>query len=344
MGERVTIEEIAREAGVSAATVSRALNNPEKVQSKTRDAVYEAMRNLDYVPPTSHREPENLSRIIGFFSPNLFLDSFTETLHAVERELGPTSFDLLLANMRGERDFEGFVSRNVHLCRKIDGAIVFSANVSEKAVEFMAGLGIPVALLQARSSRVRSVSNNNFLGGRDATDYLLSCGYRNVSFIGWEPRDDHISDRLDGYRSALTRRGLPFRDELIQNDSLDNRGGYRATEEVFSRARPDAVFYASDVLALGGLQKLRELGLSVPGDVGVMGFDDLSIAETLGLTTMRQFFAEKARMAVDYLLRRIHGEIPEDMPEELQMTPRLIVRDTTRCHTETPPSEEWGEE
>ena len=335
MASRVTIEDIAHRAGVSAATVSRVLNMPERVRAATRDEVYAAMRDLNYVPPTVPRGPDTLSNIIGIFAPNLLLDAVTDLVRAVEMELRDTAFHILLVNMKGERDFGEFIVNNSHILKKIDGAVVFSADVSERAVSFMRGADVPMVLMQARSSFVRSVSNNNFLGGQDAAAYLLSCGYRRVAFVGWEPVDDHVADRLAGYRSTLTRAGVGFRDEDIAWGTLDAEGGYRATRILLANGSPEAIFYASDVIAVGGLRCLSEHGLAVPRDIGVMGFDDLSIAEPLGLTTMRQFFSTKAQMILEYLIGRISGEIREERPEEIQVSPRLVVRDTTRCVTES---------
>ncbi len=340
MASRVTIEDIANRAGVSAATVSRVLNMPERVRGATRDEVYAAMRDLNYVPPTIHRTPDTLTNIIGIFAPNLLLDSVTELVRAVETELRDTAFHILLVNMRGERDFGEFIVNNSHILKKIDGALVFSADVSERAVRFMRGADVPMVLMQARSSFVRSVSNNNFLGGQDAAAYLLSCGYRRVAFVGWEPVDDHVADRLAGYRSTLMRAKVRFRDEDIAYGSLDTDGGYRATRLLLANGSPEAIFYASDVIAVGGIRFLHECGLAVPADVGVMGFDDLTIAAPLGLTTMRQFFSTKAQMILEYLLGRVSGEIREESPEEIQVSPRIVVRDTTRCISES--SKEFG--
>ncbi|MDA3950362.1 MAG: LacI family DNA-binding transcriptional regulator [Spirochaeta sp.] len=330
MGEKVRISDIAQRAGVSIATVSRVLNEPDRVRAGTRDQVYAVMRALKYVPPTVHRDPETLSNIIGVFAPNLFLDSLTELVRAVEAELTETTFDILLVNMRGNRNFAGFIQTNPHILKKVDAAIVFSADVSADAVDYMKSADVPLVLLQARCKLVRSVSNNNFLGGQDAATHLLECGYRRIAFVGWEPWDDHVADRLAGFRSTLTRFGIPFHDEDIAYGALSADGGYTATARLLEKNQPDAVFYACDMMAVGGLKQFRERGVAVPDAVGVMGFDDLSIAGAIGLTTMRQYFSKKAQMIVEYLVGRLSGDIRTDQPEELQISPGLVVRDTTR--------------
>ena len=326
--------EIAQNAGVSTATVSRVLNDPQRVRNTTREVVYEAMRLLDYSPPAAQRDVENLCNIIALFTHNLLLDSVTEMVRAVEYELSATRFDLLLVNMRGQRDFGEFMRTNGRLRKKIDGAIVFSANVSDQAVDYMQSTDTPIVLIQARSHRVRSVSNNNFQGGQDATEHLLSCGYRKIAFVGWQPRDDHVEDRLAGFRSTLRRHGLEFHGEDTAFGSLDLQGGYDATDVLMANTSPEAIFYAADVLALGGLQWLKQHNIDVPGDMGVMGFDDLAVAKAIGLSTMHQFFSTKARLAVNYLVGRLSGDIRQDEPEELQVSPRVVARETTRQVTE----------
>jgi len=337
MSERVRISDIAERAGVSIATVSRVLNEPERVRAATRDDVYAAMRTLNYVPPAVRRDPETLSHIIGVFAPNLLLDSVTELVRAVETELANSTFDLLLVNMRGERDFGSFINKHPHILKKIDAAIVFSADISERAVAYMKSADIPLVLMQARSQLVRSLSNNNFLGGQDAATHLLECGYRRIAFVGWEPWDDHVADRLAGFKSSLARFGLTLEESDTVYAPLSAAGGYDGTVRLLEGSIPEAVFYACDIMAIGGLKRFREIGVTVPEQVGVMGFDDLSIAAAVGLTTMRQYFSKKAQMIVEYLLGRLSGEIRTDQPEELQISPGLVVRDTTRTNPNTKP-------
>jgi LacI family transcriptional regulator len=337
MSERVRITDIAERAGVSIATVSRVLNEPERVRAATRDTVYAAMRTLNYVPPTVKRDPETLSHIIGVFAPNLLLDSVTELVRAVEAELADTAFDLLLVNMRGTRDFGSFINEHPHLLKKVDAAIVFSADISERAVAYMKSADVPLVLMQARSQLVRSLSNNNFLGGQDAATHLLECGYRRIAFVGWEPWDDHVADRLAGFKSSLARFDVILEASDTFYAPLSASGGYEATVRLLEGPIPDAVFYACDIMAIGGLKRFREVGMSVPGQIGVMGFDDLSIAAAVGLTTMRQYFSKKAQMIVEYLLGRLSGEIRIDEAEELQISPGIVVRDTTRAISTTNP-------
>lgn len=321
--------------------MSRVLNEPERVKVSTREQVYAVMRELNYTPPTVRRDPDSLSRIIGVFAPNLLLDSLMELVRAVETVLAATSFDLLLVNMRGSRDFGAFIRENSHILKKVDAAVVFSAQIDEHAVEFMKSADIPLVLMQARSPLVRAVSNNNFVGGQDAAKHLIDFGYRRPAFVGWTPWDDHVADRFAGYQSGLGRAGVSFRATGAEYGALSADGGYAATARLLQRTRPDAIFYGCDILAIGGMKRVRELGLRVPEDIGIIGFDDLSVAGAIGLTTMRQFFSRKAEMIVEYLVGRLTGAVRRDLVEEIQVSPGLVVRDTTSPrHTVSPDKRE----
>lgn len=316
------------QAGVSISTVSRVVNTPSSVRTKTREEVYEAMKQLGYMPHSSKRPAESLNYVIAVFAPNLLLDSITAIIHAIEQELRSTPFHLLLVDMEGNRDFADFLSSHPDFRYKIDGAIVFSCEFSNEAARLMNELNIPTILMQSRSSAVHSISNNNFLGSRDAADYLIKCGYRQIAFIGWQPMDEHLADRYSGYQAALQNAGLPKPPNLTVFTPLTPDGGFEATR-VIMPYEPDAIFYACDSLALGGLRWFREEGIAIPQEMGIMGFDDLSIANAIGLTTMHQFFDTKAKMAVTYLLGRINETIRENLLEELQITPRIVERSTT---------------
>ncbi len=330
MAERVRILDIAQRAGVSAATVSRVLNAPDRVRPETRASIHEALRVLNYVPQANHRDERTGRGVLGFFAPNFELDSAIEMLRRVEAELALTSFDVLIVNMRGNRDLHAFISSNPHIVRKVDAAIVFSADVSEAATRFMDGAAVPIVLMQARSACVHAVSNNNFCGGQDAARHLVDCGYRSLAFIGWTPNDDHCSDRLAGFRDVLRSTPEGVGDAGAVCGTLDARGGYEATRILLDRSRPDAIFYASDMMAFGGMRYLREAAISVPDEIGLIGFDDLAIAEAVGLTTMRQFFATKARMVVSYILDRLDPDKATPPRQDVQVAPQLVVRETTK--------------
>jgi LacI family transcriptional regulator len=323
------VKEIAEIAQVSPSTVSRVINNPDLVKVETKEKVYAAMRQLGYNPLKS--EAATRKHIIGVAIPDITLDSNSEFVRAIEYELEKTEYDLLLINMRRSRNILNFFQQRPGFRRKIDGLIIISAPLDDECAEFFRSMELPVVLLQNRCRRERSISTNNYLGALDAVTFLIERGYRKIAFVGWEPEDERVLDRYNGYKNALERAGLyDGSDNLSAYAKLSKMGGYAATAELYEKAAPDAVFYACDTLAFGGYQYFKEQKIVIPDDVGIVGFDDLDMASVIELTTMQQFLGVKAEMAVSYLLSRLSGETPEPLEEEFCVTPRLITRGSTK--------------
>jgi LacI family transcriptional regulator len=323
------IKEVADAAQVSPSTVSRVINNPDLVKTETREAVYAAMEKVGYKPPKG--EGTSRKDIIGLAISNIDLDINRDFVREIQKLIEPTQYDLLLFNMRRSRNISRYFRENAAFRKKIDGLIILSATLDDESVDFFRSLALPVVLMQHRCKRERSISTNNYLGALDAVDFLLSRGYQKIAFIGWEPQDDHLLDRYNGYRNALEKAGLFRADEgMTAYGQLSKEGGYDATIALLSRVDPDAIFYAADSMAYGGYQYFREQGIHVPENIGIIGFDDLAMSSVIGLTTMRQFIQGKAEMAVSYLLGRLSGEIPEPLEEEVCVTPRVEIRSSTK--------------
>ena len=173
------------------------------------------------------------------------------------------------------------------------------------------------------------ISTNNYLGAFDAVWYLISRTYKKIAFIGWEPEDDHLNDRFYGYKNAIEKTGIGFIPDMTAYAPLSVEGGFTATKSLLDKVRPDAIFYACDSMAFGGYKYFAEAEVSIPQDIGIIGFDDYEMASVVGLTTMKQFIGVKTRMAVAYLLDRLSGRIKTPNAEEVCITPRLVVRGST---------------
>ena len=331
MDERITLDRIAEEAGVSTSTVSRVMNQPSLVNANTRRQVYAALDKHGYVPRGESREHTEQKFIIGVAIHDFHLSVFADLFRALEEELAPSTYDLLIINMRGERDVARYFREHTEYRRKIDALIAFSVSLDEDGALFFDSINMPVVLMQSRCHYAKSISTNNYLGGHDATAYLVERGYRRIGFVGWQPRDHRLTARYSGYRSALEQSGID--PDLVSpvHTSLSVDGGYEATKRILVDSDLDAVFFACDSMAIGGLRYLRgEAGIAVPESFGVIGFDDIEAASAVGLTTMRQFIERKANMAIQYLLGRLDGRIREIDHEEVSVSPRLVERETTR--------------
>ncbi len=203
--------------------------------------------------------------------------------------------------------------------------------MDKEGSKFFQSLDIPVVLLQARCEIERSISTNNFIGGQDAARYLISRGYRKIGFVGWEPDDEHIHDLFMCFTSDLHQAQLPLNEYWHKQAPLSTNGGYQVTKELLEHSDiPEVIFYGCDDMAAGGYRYIREHDLRISEDIGLMGFDDLAIAETISLTTMKQFVEKKSDMAVSYLMGRLSGET-EKQSDEISITPKLVIRNSTKC-------------
>ncbi len=322
------IKEVAEEAGVSLSTVSRVINRPNLVKSETKEKVYDAMKAVEYEPPK--KEASSKSYIIGLAIPDINIDFVGELIRRIEQELDATQYDLLLFNMKRKREISRYFRENAAFRKKVDAMIIFSSTLDDECVDFFRSMKIPIVLLQSRCSREKSISTNNYLGAFDAVQFLIDRGYKKIAFIGWNPEDDHISDRFNGYKNAIEKAGFVFKSEMTSFASLSIKGGYEATEKLFERCSPDAIFYATDTMAYGGYRYFGEKKIRIPDDLGLVGFDDFEMASVMGLTTMKQFIQVKVNMAVSYLLDRLSGNIKMPLKEEICVTPRIVKRGSTK--------------
>jgi LacI family transcriptional regulator len=339
--DKSTLKAVAKDAGVSPSTVSRVLNQPHLVTTRTRESVYKALRKYNYTPPSTSKVPDqedkkNSLGVIGLIVHSLKLNVISELVSQFSDEMAKDGGSLLLLNTNGNRDLLGYMQTHPEIRKKVDALVAFSMEVGDEAARYFRDINMPVVIMQTRVNGLKSISTDNFLGGHDATEFLVSRGYKKIAFVGWNFDDVRLRGRLSGYRSVI--HNVSPDDETYEAvcfEELSEKGGYTATQRLFSRTSefpepPDAIFYSCDVMALGGLRYAREHNLNVPQDLGVIGFDNIEAAEIAGLTTMRQFLEKKVSMALDYLKNLHTGELLEHQDVEVSITPQLTIRRTTK--------------
>jgi LacI family transcriptional regulator len=248
------------------------------------------------------KNPNKRNNIIGLAIPNMGIEFVGKLIISLEKELINTDYDLLLINLKGQRNLNGKFIEISFINKKIDALIFFSTTIDKEGIEFFRNFNIPIVFIQAICNKEKSIVTNNYTGVFTATTFLINQGYKNIAFIGWQPEDKHLEDRFNGYKNALDKFNIKFYPEMVSYNSLSIDGGYNATKDLLKKYSPDAIFYACDTMAYGGYKYFNENNIKIPGDIGIIGFDDLEISSVLGLTTMRQFYESKARLAIDYLL------------------------------------------
>jgi LacI family transcriptional regulator len=330
----LTLEEVARLAGVSRSTVSRVINNHPNVRQKTRDKVWQAIRQSGYQPNVVARSlVTNRTQIISMVIPeavtNLFTDPFFPLLLCGTTEAcNAHHYQLMLSLFTASAHFQETYQR---ILRNgyIDGAIVASTSLDDSLIPNLLQDRVPfVSVGRHPDKRVHYVDSDNAGGARMAMEHLIRLGHRRIATI--TGRLDIVSgyDRLQGYRQALEARGIPADDALIANGDFTERGGVTAMQELLA-AEPTAVFVANDSMAVGALRALRAADLRVPQDVAVVGFDDIPIASAIdpALTTVRQPIERLGGMAVEILLSVLEASLQDEGPTHRIILPtELVVR------------------
>ncbi len=327
-----TIYDVASRAEVSIATVSRVLNTPHRVNEETRRRVMAAIDELHFVPKAeaSARARRNSYRI-GVLAPFFTYPSFVQRLRGIASLLTESEYELVIYSVDSAQHYHSQL-QTLPVMRRIDGLIIMSLVLDVAAAERLLQHDLPTVLIESHHPAFSGVEIDNEEGGRLAARYLIEQGHRRIAFIGIDSEIPGCTlptsaIRLQGFRSTLIASDLPLLDVYISNVENDMAAAYSQAKTMLSLVeRPTAIFATSDLLAMGVLKAVRELGLHVPQDVAVLGFDDQDIADYLGLTTIGQSLDESGRVAVELLLSRLAQ--PTRAVQHVRFPLKVIQRST----------------
>ena len=327
-----TIRDVAKRAGVGLGTVSRVLNNSLLVSEATREHVLEVIAELNYTPsPVARRLSLGKTLTIAAISAFFTRPAFMERLRGVESTLAESEYDLIVFNVETvERRDECF--RDVPRPDRVDGVLIISLAPRDEDVEWFTSGGVPVVLIDANHPRLSRAVTDDVAGGQMATQHLIDLGHCRIGYIS-DPLQNPFNfissrDRYQGYRQALQAAGIPFSSEYHRQGEHGRYEARRLAAELLALPEPPtAIFAASDTQAMGVLEAARDAGLKVPRDLSVIGYNDIEIAEYLGLTTVRQLLFESGRRGVELLLKAL--EYPQTEPIREILPTELIVRATT---------------
>lgn len=326
-GGRATLDVIAERAGVSKATVSRVINGRTEVAAATRARVQQMLAEHNYVPP------QRTTSAVDLIFSDLDSEWAMEILRGVETYLSDSGRPVAVSSVpRGSSArparWTGTIGRH-HPA----GVLLVMSQVSPAQWRELRAQHIPLVVIDpadAPAPNVPSVGATNWAGGIAATEHLLLVGHRRIGVISGPEKYLCSRARTDGYRHALQQHGVPYDPSLVRWGDFRHEGGYRFGLELLADAhRPTALFAGSDQQALGVYEAARQLGLSVPRDVSIVGFDDLPFARWLPppLTTIRQPLAQMGAMAAEMLMRLIDGRALTS--QRVELATELVVREST---------------
>ena len=335
----VTIKDVAREASVSVATVSRALNGHDNVAEGVRRHVVEIASRLRYQPHAAARSLSSRStQTIGVVLPDLYGEFFSELIRGIDVVARARRQHLLVSSYHGHPEEQGAALRAMR--GRVDGLLVLSPYADQPG--FLTDnlpASLPAVLLNTHlpDAAYPVLSVDNYGGALAMTRHLAQAGHRRIAFICGPAGNFDASERLRGYRAALAEQ-LPQAEAVELAGDFDEATGYEAGKGILAMdQRPHAVFAANDMMALGCLYAFSEAGLEVPGEIALAGFDDIPLARFVHptLTTMRVNIAELGGLAMTRLLEAIHSP-GSDQAVSQTLVPELIVRESSAAKTRPP--------
>ncbi|MFW6273967.1 MAG: LacI family DNA-binding transcriptional regulator [Halanaerobium sp.] len=326
---KVNIYDVAEKADVGIGTVSRVLNNSDKVKDKTRKKVLKVMQQLNYRP---NKVAQNLARqqanAVAVIVPSFIDHFFVEVLKGIQDALEEENIDLVLHKIDLNENRMEKILEIVH-SRKVDGIASLTMDISQIEHQELKASGIPVVIADEYSDDFHSIYLDDVKGAEMAVDYLVGCNHSRIAFINGDINSMHGQKRLKGVKKAFQKHNQKINSELIKDGNFYAENGYQSMQEILALPQkkwPTAVFAASDNQAIGVLQAMEEKGLKAPDDIAVIGYDNIELAKYLKITTIWQPMYQLGHLAIEVLLKAINGEITETYHKELEL--KLVKRET----------------
>lgn len=334
--KRITIKDIASETGLSIATVSYALNDKDSIPEETKKSVLDAASRLGYVPNYSARSlVMNTSNLIGVVIPQtepgrtmVFENPFySEILSSIEYHARIAGYHIIVSGTDADDNYLKLARQ-----RNLDGIIIIGV-YSKDFYQGLRDCNIPIVLVDTYidDHHFHSIRINDRYGGYVATRYLLERGHRKIAFMSGSISEEGVNQkRYEGYCDALKEYGVALNKSYILADTIDFESGMRLGKRMMDSLDVTSVFCTADIMAIGILKQLAEMGVRVPDAISVIGFDNLSIARHCvpGLTTVQQDVYEKGRLAVELIQRGIKE--PQSGKQEIVQPTQVVERESVR--------------
>ncbi len=327
-----TILDVAKLAGVSTATVSRVINSPEAVRDQTRKKVLVAMRTCSYKYNALARGfATKQSNTIGLIIPTIRNPVFADSTKGVQDSADKRKVQVILGNSYYQYDQEAKLINTLRE-KQVDGLIITTTNVKGDVLKTLLDEDFPFVLLFStiKGGPMSAVGVDNYRGGYGATEHLVTLGHRRIGMIaGSFAITDRSYHRWHGYRMCLRDHDITYDKQLLVQTDYSLESGRDAVKKLLAlKEQPTAVFCSNDYTALGAMKGARELGLKLPGDLSIVGFDDMQTASYVipALTTIRQPAYEIGEIATEMLFQRMETPLK---PVQRMLESSLIIREST---------------
>ncbi|EJO5346176.1 LacI family DNA-binding transcriptional regulator [Clostridium botulinum] len=329
----VSIKDVAKEAQVSIATVSRVLNNIDVVNEDTKKKVLDAIDKLGYRPNIVARSLKTQkSKTIGIIIPDISNQFYPEIVRGAEDVANIYDYNIMLCNtdLDPEKEMEYL---RVLREKMADGVLYMSNSLEENILELIKNLQLPVVLVETKDSeeKLPSVTIDNLKASLDATEYLINKGNKNIAYIGLhEDMANAAALRYEGYKLALRKNNIKENKNLVYLGGMKVKDGYEGINKILEKEQVDAVFCADDEIAMGAINALRDKGINVPEDIDVMGFNNIYASDVFypKLTTIGQPMYDMGSVGMRMLIKIINKEELDNHNYVLQH--RIVERDSCK--------------
>jgi LacI family transcriptional regulator len=332
--QTVTIQDVAKTAGVSVSTVSRVLNGKLDVASETQDRIRSVIDDLGYTTNLAARSMRSFKKnMVGLIMPDIAYPFAVEVMKGVNRAIAESEFDLIVyttgdvrksGRASHEQKYVSLLNNSI-----TDGTIIVAPVTGEFSTE------APIVSIDPLMSdpNYPSVHATNYQGAMEVMNYLMGLGHKRIGFISGRAELESSNRRWMGYRDALEQAGLTLAEELIASGDYTTETGVKCARELLALEKPPtAIFASNDQTAMGVFQVAQELGLRIPEDLSVVGFDNIMESKYMGLTTVDQFISEMGFVATQMLIKLINGEALDSQTYKMQT--RLVIRTSCRSINE----------
>jgi len=332
------IRDLAEVLGLSITTISRVLNGKAKryrISSQTQQRVLQVAKDYNYVPNKLARGLK-LARTetLGLIIPDISNPFFADIAQSIEKEARAKGYMLILCDSREDQGVEEELI-SLLLSHKVDGIIIAPVGTDYKHIIHTYKSGMPLVMVDRCLPDIGLpfITSDNYQGGIDAVNYMISMGHRKIACIQGIPKSRPTIERIRGYRDALRSNGIPIDNSLIVGDNYSTVNGYNQTRILFSMENPPtAIFALSNLIGLGVIKAVEEIGLSIPEDISLIAFDEQPYSAFLGtpMTTIDQKKNEMGQLAVDVLLKYIGDKEYQGKVVNMTLKTILIIRDSVK--------------
>lgn len=328
-----TTKDVAKRAGVSQATVSRVLNGYHYVSDTTKEKVLKAINELGYQPNQIARNMAlQKTNALGLIVSDIVNPFYSEIAKNIMDEAESLGYEIILCNTNHDQKTQNYYIDFLRQ-RRVDGIIFASVKLKDKYAEKLVASNFPSVFINTRLKLKKAsfVVTDNKKGAILAINHFLNLGHEKIAFISGPNTLSTSKERTEGYKEALLQKGLPINNKYIKNESFKPEYAYKITQELLSMdLPPTAIFVTNDVMAFKVMDAVLDMGLNIPRDVAIIGYDDVIVSgyKRIGLTTVAQKKSIMGRLAVERLVQMIEKGTDRIKPIHHLLEPKLVIRDT----------------